>query len=253
MDFAYSKKRRKRDPNLVFAATAGAFDAILRDNISATNFAQAYVSAIKRTRVTSAGLFADVADNTVVIDHVGASLIPAMRVEPAGMNLLFNSNTFTAAAGWTLSNITTEQNAVGPSGAANEAWTLTDASAAATGTIYRQINKSSSDATTYFQISLAFAKVTSQASYPGIYLEFAGGAASRYAAYTVDRVNGTLTAYSANNAANIGYRIVSEGDFWRVWIWAQDNNSNTKAQISVSAAVNTDGSGRGVLQPRGRV
>ena len=78
----------QRDPHLIFS-----FDAkhqTVRDQISLTALSQTYIPT-NRNRTNSAGNLEAVAANTPVIDHVGASLTPALRVEPVAANILLGT------------------------------------------------------------------------------------------------------------------------------------------------------------------
>ena len=206
---------------------------ISKDLVSKTPWTQTYAGT-NRTRINSAGLLEAVAINTPVIDHLGASLVPAIRLEPAAANLLFGSNTFTAAAGWTLVSATTVDNGDGT-------YTVTDASAAVFGHVKKSISKSASDSTTYFQISVFVKKTSGATSFPGLYLGAENGT-NKLAAYTINTNTGVITAKSDNSLANIGGQIESKGNFWKASLWATDNGSNTVVVWAVFAAVNTDAS-----------
>jgi hypothetical protein len=60
------------------------------DFASRTNLTQTYAGT-NRTRTNAQGLLEAVPAHTVVIDHVGASLTPALRMEPAGANILLGT------------------------------------------------------------------------------------------------------------------------------------------------------------------
>ena len=77
-----------RDPSEIFSFNAR--NNLVRDYISGTAFSQAYTPT-NRNRITSAGLMAAVPANTPVIDHIGASLDPALRLEPAAANILLGA------------------------------------------------------------------------------------------------------------------------------------------------------------------
>jgi len=236
-----------RDPSEIFSFNAK--NNLVRDYISGTDWTQTYAGT-NRTRINSAGLLEAVGANTPVIDHVGASLEPALRLEPAAANLLFGTRTFTAAAGWDLFDSTSVKDAVGVDGVANSATTLTDTSAGVLGMIRRVLSKSASDSTTYFLSTIHIAKTSGATTFPGTGVIFYG-VAVKTAYFTVNTNTGVLTAYSANDAANIGSEIKSAGLFWRVSVWAQDNGANATFNHRVYSSVNTDASGTWSNTPQG--
>ena len=123
---------RQVDPSLIFQYVAGLNDAIARDNISATNFAQAYTPT-NRTRTTAAGLNAAVAANTPVIDHVGASLEPYLRLEPAAANILIGLPPTTQDLTLPTGSFTLQVFGAGTAEAAANTATITGAGTASTG------------------------------------------------------------------------------------------------------------------------
>jgi len=193
-------------------------------------------AGLNRTRVDKySGLLTAVGANTVRFEENGALF------EGQAAQLLINPNTFSVAGGYTLSNATTAQNAVGPSGAANEAWTFTDSNAAAYGSVTRLVSKSTTDSTTYFLAQGLFAKTTAAASFPGFGIAFSG-VLGKQGYFTINTNTGVLTAATGfSGAANIGAMIKSAGNFWFVAVWAQDNGANNGAGWAVNVAVNTDG------------
>uniref|UniRef100_A0A6M3IVJ9 Uncharacterized protein n=1 Tax=viral metagenome TaxID=1070528 RepID=A0A6M3IVJ9_9ZZZZ len=204
------------------------------------SFSQTYAGT-NRTRINSAGLLETVATNVPVIDHTGTSLTPALRLEPAGTNLLFGDNDFDAAHGWTLEAGTTSvKDSVGPDGTANSATTVSDISVVVVALLRREFFKSASDSTTKFQDSLSFKKTTASASFP-IFAVFFTGVADRYGGYCFNTDTGTVTLWDLNSAANIGYAVKDEGEFWRLTVWATDNGANTTVAFRLFPAANTDG------------
>lgn len=227
--------RNRRERRLIQSGRGLSFSAAFGSN----PWVQTYAGT-NRTRIGVDGLLKSVAANEIPIDYVGG--VPAIRVEPAAANLLFASNDFDAAHGYTLSNVTTAKNAVGPDGTANSAWTVTDASAVAHAYLIKSISKSTSDSTTVFRSSLRFAKTTGATSFPAVGVQFEG-VATKYAAYVVNTNTGTITAATFNDAANITGSIKEDGGFYTVDVGATDNASNNLATFRVWAAVNTDASG----------
>lgn len=226
MDFVYSRKRIRKDRHLIFSAAAGASDNKFRDNISGTDFAQVYAGT-NRTRINSAGLLEAVAANIPVIDYVSG--MPMLRIEGQAANLLFSPNTFTAGAGWTLDNVTTEKNIVGADGVANSGTTLTGTGLQRS--VYKSISKSTADATTYFNVSVYFKKTTSASIHPRISLAF-GGTSARSARYYLNTNTGAFTA-DIESAGNIGKIAADKGDWWHASVWAQDNAANSLASIYI--------------------
>ena len=175
--------------------------------------------------------------HTPVIDYVNGE--PYVRLEPAAANLLFSSRTFTAAAGWTLSNATTAKDAVGIDGVANSGTTVTDASANY-GKFIRGISKSASDSTTYFLNSIYVKKVTSTSAYPILEVSFID-VSTKYAQCIINHITGVLTANPANAAANASFTIEDKGLWWKVSASATDNGANTTAAFSLYPAGSSDG------------
>jgi len=176
------------------------------------------------------------------ISHVlkGSRLEPALLLENIGTQLLFAPNTFTAAAGWTLSNVTgpATPDAIGPDGTLS-AWTMVDASGAV-GWLQKTISKSVSDSTTPFIASVMVPKVTSVNAYPAIAVAFAG-VATKTAIFCINPILGTITANATNNAANIVGTIIDRGLFYEVFAKATDNGANTTVYWQYGPAFNEDG------------
>lgn len=212
---------------------------ILKDRISGNSISQTYAGT-NRTRINSVGLLEAVAANTPVIDYIGASLEPHLRIEPVGMNLLFNSRFATNGAGFTATATMANSGATGADGVAGSGLLVTDDSAVAAQEMYQGISKAAADSATYYMASVWVKKVTSTTSYPALTMTFAG-VAQKYATFVIDHVNGTLTGWDDNNAGNIGSRIVAYGDGWHVSVWATDNGANTAAYWDFHPAFNSDG------------
>jgi len=105
-----------RDPSLIFF-----------ESVNFNSFIQTYAGT-NRTRITAANVQEVVAANTIRIDHVGASLTPALLMEPKDANILLEVITdWTKSAGTTVT-----KNAVSWQGAANGAWTIVAGGADAT-------------------------------------------------------------------------------------------------------------------------
>jgi len=104
-----------------------------------------------RNRINELGVMETIGANTARIESAG------LLNEGQAANLLFSTRTFTAAAGWTLSNVTgpATPDAIGPDGTLS-AWIIIDNNNAAIGNLSRAIDKSASDSTTYFTGSLSF-------------------------------------------------------------------------------------------------
>ena len=133
MGFACKRKRKNVDPSLIFQYVAGLNDAIVRDNVSGTNFSQTYAGT-NRTRTTAAGLNETVAANVPVIDHVGASLTPALRVEPQGANILLGTPPTTQDLTLGLGSFTLQVFGAGTAVSSAGTATITGAGTASNGT-----------------------------------------------------------------------------------------------------------------------
>jgi len=187
-----------------------------------------------RTRINpETGLMEILGANVPVIEANGLSS------KGAAVNILLKARTFTEAAGWTFDNSTTVKNATGVDGVANVATTITDADAVNAGNIRKIIEKSVADSTTFFALSLSFAKTTTATTFPYLQLYFAVGTA-KSAAYFLNTNTGVATAGTIT-AANIGVSVKSKGLFWRLSIWATDNGSNTEIRNIIYPAASSDG------------
>ena len=227
-------------------------DQIVRDLVSGVLFSQTYLPT-NRTRINSAGLLEAVPANTIVIDHIGASLTPALRMEPAGMNLLFNPRFATNGAGFTATATMANSGAIGADGVAGNGLLVTDNSAVASQEMYLGISKAASDSTTYFKATVWVRKVTSAVCYPQLTLAFTGGTA-KYAAFIINHIAGTITASATSStAANIGSRITPSGQGWQVDVWATDNGANTSAYWDFYPAINSDASNTPNVASQGSV
>ena len=177
-----------------------------------------------------------VGTNTLRFDVDGALF------EGASENILLQSRTFTAAAGWTPTGVTTAKNKTGVDGVANSATTVTDFDTDIfADTVFRSISKSASDSTTYFTASIFIKKTTGATTFPALGLIFTGGT-SKYAYFCLETDGGTATAVSFNTAANIGFTIESAGSFWRLSVWGTDNGTNTSIVFDFYPAFNADAS-----------
>ena len=219
------------------------------DFASRTKWTQTYTGT-NRTRINSAGLLEAVPANTPVIDHIGTSLTPALRVEPTAANLLFSGETFTAADGWTLTGVAEpSKTEIGITGAANTASILTDNSAVVHGYYTKSISKSASDSTTYFQSVAIIKKNLSPTTHPAISIRF-GTTLHKEVAYVLNLATGVLTV-GANTAANGGSYCRSAGDWWIVHIWGQDNGANPLAFLHIYPALSVDGATAGAVSIQG--
>ena len=180
------------------------------------------------------------------LETIGANIlrfdVDGALFEGASENILLQSRTFTAAAGWTPTGVTTAKNKTGVDGVANSATTVTDFDTDIfADTVFRSISKSASDSTTYFTASIFIKKTTGATTFPALGLIFTGGT-SKYAYFCLETDGGTATAVSFNTAANIGFTIESAGSFWRLSVWGTDNGTNTSIVFDFYPAFNADAS-----------
>lgn len=141
---------------------------------------------------------------------------------------------------------TVAQNAVGLTGASNEAFTITDNSAAAAQE-RRQNTTITSSASTYY----ALARIAYNASpsvYPSIRLLLTGGTDVNET-IVFDPSDGSTVEAASDGAVVSSVRV---GDFWQLLISATDNSSgNTTCQLRITPAYNTDGTTTGDVTAQG--
>lgn len=160
------------------------------------------------------------------------------KPEPAATNLCLQSNAFTTT--WTTSGaVTSAQNAIGPSGAANEAWTLGDTDAANLSDFRQEFVIANDSVLRGMQIRVG--KTVGATTFPGVGIIFIGGTAVA-AQWTVNTNLGTITARSSN-VGTVAATIESAGNFWLIKMSATNNSTgNVTARIQMFPAVNADAS-----------
>ncbi|HBJ74818.1 MAG TPA: hypothetical protein DDY86_04715 [Syntrophaceae bacterium] len=208
------------------------------DLASRTALTQTY-AGLNRTYVDAFGNLQTAPANTPIIEYVNGK--PYLRIEPAGMNLLFNPRFTTNGAGFTATATMANAGAIGADGVAGKGLLVTDNSAIFWQDMYRSISKSASDSTTYFRSTVWVRKVTTTTCYPALGVYFGGGT-DKSAFFVINHIAGTLTARDVNDAANIGSRITPSGAGWQVDVWATDNGTNTSAHWYFAPAFNADAS-----------
>ena len=197
------------------------------------NFAQVYTGTI-RTRTNSAGLLETVVANTPVIDHVGTSLTPALRMEPAAANILLEVVTdWTKSAGTTVT-----KNAASWAGTANGAWTIVaggdnatvvstaiSASSAAftfvvamkrsvgTGAVYMSIDNGSTWTEKTLTTSYQYFNVTKSAANPQLGFKLAASGDEIIVDCLMLNPNTAIASSYFAPAAAIGDELVTNGSF----------------------------------------
>jgi len=106
---------------------------ISKDLVSKTPWTQTYTGT-NRTRINSAGLLETIGADTPVIDHIGASLEPALRLEPATANILLGTPPVTQDLTLGVGSFTLQVSGAGTAEAAAGTATITGAGTASDGT-----------------------------------------------------------------------------------------------------------------------
>jgi len=158
--------------------------------------------------------------------------------EGARTNLCLQSNAFTTT--WTTSGtVTSAQNAGGPSGAANEAWTLGDTDAAVLSDFRQEFVIANDAVLRGYQIRVE--KTVGAATFPGVGVLLLGGTTVA-GQWAVNTNLGTLTARSSN-VGTVAATIESAGNFWLIKVSATNNSTgNVTARIQIFPSVNADAS-----------
>jgi len=192
------------------------------------------------TRVNSSGYIETVNANLPRFDFspVTVGSCQGLLIEESRANALSYSNAFTTAPWQTLNTVSAAQNATGPDGVANSAWTLSDNDAVNTGSYYRAVVVAN-DSTTY-TASWFIKKTTGAATFPAVILNILGGATGVLGTYVINTNTGVATSSGAS--ATTSCLVRDFGQFWRVSITAPNNSTgNTVLYHQISPAVNTNG------------
>jgi hypothetical protein len=192
------------------------------------------------TRVNSSGYIETVNANLPRFDFspVTVGLCQGLLIEESRANALSYSNAFTTAPWQTLNTVSAAQNATGPDGVANSAWTLSDNDAVNTGSYYRAVVVAN-DSTTY-TASWFIKKTTSAATFPAVILNILGGTTGVLGTYVINTNTGVATSSGASVTTSCVVR--DFGQFWRVSVTAPNNSTgNTVLYHQLSPAVNTNG------------
>lgn len=174
------------------------------------------------------------------LDYDPVTLVAkGLLVEEQRTNLLLQSNAFKTSP-WTPSGtMSGTQNAAGPDGVANSAWTLTDSSGTNV-SYYLQaatIQNNSNSVTA----SIYILKTFGAATFPGFGMLLTGGTFV-YAEYTVNTNTGAAVAKTTNTGTSSA-KVTNAGTFWRVEITSTNNSTgNVTASVYIAPSVNTDGS-----------
>ena len=192
------------------------------------------------TRVNSSGYIETVNANLPRFDFspVTVGSCQGLLIEESRANALSYSNAFTTAPWQTLNTVSAAQNATGPNGVANSAWTLSDNDAVNTGSYYRAVVVAN-DNTTY-TASWFIKKTTGAATFPAVILNILGGATGVLGTYVINTNTGVATSSGASATTSCVVR--DFGQFWRVSITAPNNSTgNTVLYHQINPAVNTNG------------
>jgi len=169
---------------------------ILKDLVSKTPWTQTYAGT-NRTRINSAGLLETVGANTVAIDHIGASLEPALRLEPAAANILLEVLT-----DWTDTTLTPVKNATSWAGTANGAYTVT--ASGANGTLISTAVSASSAAFTFV------CAIKRSIGTGAVYMTIDNGATWTEKTLTTSFQYFNVTKTAAN--PQLGFKLATSGD-----------------------------------------
>jgi len=196
-----------------------------------------------RTYIDADGVMQTASDNEPVYEWVGGRR--ALRLEPAGVNLLLDSrniddsSSYWSEAGGTGTAV---QDATGVDGGANKATTVTDSDASDYYIIQQDVNKYTADANA-FCYSIFIKSVASSSAYPSFGINFTGGTA-KTAYVTIDTVGKAVDEHGTNSAGNIDSGVIDlGGDFFRVWLTATDNGSNNNVRVRLCGGCSTTPTG----------
>ena len=176
--------------------------------------------------------------SNVVTEATGDALttIKGYMAEGAATELSGYSADLTNAA--VSGNAFAAKNAVGLTGAPNEAFTITDSSAVS-GERTHITKTITADGSTYYYVCRVKYNA-SPSSYPFINIYLSGGT-TRYFGIVFDPSDGSYNILPAANQGSV-VSVSRQGDFWTVIISATNNSTNTSARIQVYPAFNEDGS-----------
>jgi len=175
----------------------------------------------------SGGLLISFANDALRITDLG------LLMEESRTNALAWSNN---PPNWSIPQVgcSAAQNVVGPTGTANEAWTITQTGANASDSRYQNNAAVTSSSNTY-RISCFVKKQASVAAYPALKALFTGGTQVD-TGIVIDVVNGAATALNGS-ATNIS--VEDYGSFWRASFSVADNaTGNTLLAYSFYPAWN---------------
>ena len=189
--------------------------------------------------LTRAGTNATYFDATGLLKTAGANVarfgynpatlaLNGLMVEGAATNDLLQSRTLSTAP-WVLSGTAGAQNATGVTGAANTAWTLTDASAAAfDGTYTAGVMTIANDSNAH-AVSCFVLKDANSTAFPALRVFTSGGTGS-----TLDLVLNTSSgAFTAQQIAGTGGgNVENYGLWWKVTAYV-NNNSTGNVSLNV--------------------
>ena len=188
------------------------------------------------TRVNSNGLIETVGNNIPRLDYSNGSC-PSILVEPQRTNLILQSEDFSDASWTSIATVNTNTD-VSPSGILN-ADTITDGT-----TVYRDRRQTITITPNATYTSSVFIKKTTGTltSYPALANVFSG--VSNRAIYLgINTTTGELAYINASSSplpSSFSSSIQSYGDYWRVTLTTQDNQSNTTLLYFIYPALSTD-------------
>lgn len=162
-----------------------------------------------------------------------------LAIESASENEIWHCRDMSNGAAWGVNGtITRARNAVGITGSANTASTLTVTAGAITSTVYQGVTIASTDQN--IVASVFVLKTTGATIHPMFQLIL--GPSLRASAFVINTNTGVATNISsqgANGTCTVG----DFGDFWRVVIVLQNTSADTGATMHIWPAASNNGTG----------
>lgn len=159
------------------------------------------------------------------------------KSELAATNSCLRSNAFTTAPWGALSAPTATQNAIGPNGQANYAWTLEDNDAVNYEGYQQNLVAWSAGASGCY--SLLVGKKTSSPSYPCLLLYY-NRASNLYHYIIVNEVAGTVAIGGSTNPPAYGC-VSFNDDYWLVWVSGTQAGATVNTSLDLYPAASVDG------------
>jgi hypothetical protein len=157
-------------------------------------------------------------------------------VEAAATNSLLRSRAL-GTAPWVGTGTAGAQNATGIDGAANTAWTLTDASAVAFDGYYQAGSITVANDSNSHAVSVRILKDGNTTTFPSLYAVLGGGTGVTVAA-VINTSTGAFTAQQLSGTG--GGSVVDEGLWWKLTVYVNNNSTgNTILAVQMYPAYTT--------------